>query len=112
MTITETASGHTETGAAAWLMTPNAIRTRCRMIHEAGLRGELDHFTIDLQKLDDVAGYVRETIEINYPDLDIPYHARWRHFVVDGEDRWQSLAATLDADGQERARIAFDLVVT
>ena len=93
-------------------MTTDAIRARSRQIQGAGLRGELAHFTLDLRRLDAVADYVRETIQANYPDLDIPYHARWRHFTVGTEDRWKELAGTLDADGDERARIAFDLVVT
>lgn len=112
MTTTEASGRRTEAEAAAWLMTTDAIRERSRQIHDAGLRGELAHFTLDLRRLDAVADYVRETIEANYPDLDIPYHARWRHFTVGTEDRWKDLVGTLDADGDERARIAFDLVVT
>jgi light-regulated signal transduction histidine kinase (bacteriophytochrome) len=44
-----------------------------------------------------------------YPDLRIPYHSRWRHFVVGGVDRWQELASQLPADPLERARAAIDL---
>ena len=93
-------------------MTTDAIRERCRLIHDAGVRGELTHFTLDLRRLDAVADYVRDTIKTGYPDLAIPYHARWRHFTVAGENRWTRLLGTLDADPDEQARIAFDLVVT
>ena len=39
-----------------------------------------------------------------YPDLAIPFHARWRHFVA-GEPRSPT------GDPAERARAAFDLVI-
>jgi hypothetical protein len=38
-----------------------------------------------------------------YPDLAVPFHARWRHFVA-GEPQ-------LPHSGPERARAAFDLVI-
>ena len=28
--------------------------------------------------------YVADTIRLDYPDLDVPYHSRWRHFEVGG----------------------------
>ena len=50
-----------------------------------------------------------DTIRASYPDLDIPYHSRWRHFSAGGHDRCATLGADLAAD--ERARMRFDLVV-
>jgi Protein of unknown function (DUF1688) len=46
-----------------------------------------------------------------YPDLDIPFHSRWRHFVSDGADRWAAVAAGGWRDGAARARAAFDLAI-
>ena len=78
----------------------------------AAERGELRHFSYDAGRLGFAADYVTDTIRHNYPTLDIPYHARWRHFVVDGTDRWAtSRLASLD-DPLERARIRIDLAVT
>jgi hypothetical protein len=55
---------------------------------------------------------VAQTIHANYPDLDVPYHSRWRHFEAGGVDRWQALRAALpDEDPLERARVAVDLVI-
>ena len=34
------------------------------------------------------ADLVLEVTRATYPDLDIPFHARWRHFVLGGADRW------------------------
>ena len=48
-----------------------------------------------------------------YPALDVPFHARWRHFVTaDGRDRWGEIdKATAWRDASERARAAFDLAI-
>jgi hypothetical protein len=55
---------------------------------------------------------VLETIRANYPTLDIPFHARWRHFTVDGEDRWQKLDREVGfANSAARGRAAYDLAV-
>ena len=48
----------------------------------------------------------------NYPALDIPFHARWRHFAAGGVDRWAKLAASAPwPDAASRARSAFDLAI-
>ena len=48
----------------------------------------------------------------NYPTLDVPFHSRWRHFVVDGVSRYDSLApAAGSAEPPARARSAFDLAI-
>lgn len=96
--------------AAAWLMTTDAVRDRAAMMLDAALAGDLEHFAVRPERIDTAADYVLETTRADYPDLDIPYHARWRHFVVDGLDRWRELANALE--GAERGRAAFDLVVT
>ncbi len=91
-------------------MTTDAIRARAALILDAGLAGTLEHFNVYPDRLDAAADYVLETTRSAYPDLDIPYHARWRHFVVDGHDRWRDVADTIEPE--ERGRAAFDLVVT
>ncbi|MGI9385144.1 MAG: URC4/urg3 family protein [Methyloligellaceae bacterium] len=93
-------------------MTAFAVRERCRRILDAGEAGDLSHFSLQVDRLDEAADYVIETIRLNYPDLGIPFHARWRHFVVAGEDRWRSVARELAVDPQEMARIRIDLAVT
>lgn len=98
--------------AAFWLLTPGAVRVQTHRILGAAQRGELQHFTYDSGRLPYAASYVAETIRQNYPSLDIPYHARWRHFVVDGVDRWAECAYAGIEDPLERARIRIDLAVT
>jgi hypothetical protein len=99
-------------GAAQWLLTTDAIRVRARQFLSLADQDKLTHLRLDRERLplavDEVIAVTREA----YPDLDIPYHSRWRHFAVGGRDRWGRLATALDANARERARIAFDLAVT
>jgi hypothetical protein len=99
--------------AVAWLRTPQAVRLRARAVFQAAERGALEHFALDLERLDAAVAYVVETIRANYPTLEIPYHSRWRHFAVGGRDRWAGLAGRLAGMPQDEiARIRIDLAVT
>ena len=80
------------------------------MILAAAERGELENFAVDRARLEPTADYVAETVRRRYPDLDIPFHARWRHFTAGGFDRWAALAERLaGGSGEEIARTRFDL---
>jgi hypothetical protein len=91
------------------LLSAEAVRTRCRIVHDWVAEGRSPHFVIEPKRLEAVADAVAQVTRAAYPDLRIPYHRRWRHFVVGGGDRWQELAAQLPADPLERARAAIDL---
>ncbi len=94
------------------LLKPAAVRARAQEMLKLALAGQLLHFTVDLGRLEACADYVLETIRQNYPDLDIPFHARWRHFVVDGVDRWHALDTKAQfADADARGRSAYDLAI-
>ena len=76
-------------------------------------QGALDHFALDESRLGAVADYVVDAMRANFPDGEIPYHSRWRHFSVGGVDRWHELAERLTSGtADEVARSRFDLVVT
>lgn len=92
------------------LLSAAAVRERCNCVLAAV--DNLEHFRVHLDRLDAAAEYVVETIRDNYPDLTIPFHARWRHFKFADADHWEEMARSLDVDNQELARIRFDLVVT
>ncbi len=94
----------------AALLSADAVRDRCNQVFATA--ETRDHFRINLDRLDFAADYVIETIRNNYPNLDVPFHARWRHFTFAGVDRWKKIADTLDVNREEMARIRFDLVVT
>jgi hypothetical protein len=94
------------------LLAASAVRSRAEMMLAAGLRGDLAHFRIDLDRMDGVAGAVLATIDKAYPSLKIPFHARWRHFVVGGADRWAVVADGVSwLDAATRARAEFDLAI-
>ena len=73
-----------ETVAIAYLRQPQAIRDRCQQLFDLGTAGQLAHFACDLSQLDTVAQYVVETTQQLYPDFDVPFHSRWRHFDAGG----------------------------
>lgn len=98
--------------SVAWLLSADAVRERAHALLAKAERGKLAHFAVKPKRLSDAADLVADMTRESYPDLDVPYHSRWRHFVVAGADRWAALAAKLDADQDEVARIRFDLAVT
>lgn len=94
------------------LLKPAAVRERAREMLELGLAGRLLHFTVHPERLEACADYVVDTIRANYPTLDIPFHARWRHFTVAGIDRWSRLDRAANfRDAGERGRAAYDLAI-
>jgi Protein of unknown function (DUF1688) len=93
------------------LRDPRTIRARAREVFDAACAGATPHFAVDLDRLDAAAARVVAIIRRDYPDLDVPYHSRWRHFDVGGIDRWGKLAAGID-DKLERSRVGVDLAVT
>lgn len=102
-----------ESAAVARLRTPQAVRERCREILARADADELRHLRLDRERLDDASDYVLATIEARYPNLDIPFHSRWRHFQAGNVDRWEMLAGELGRqDADELARIRFDLAAT
>jgi hypothetical protein len=95
------------------LRSPRTIRERCHAILAEGELNRLKHFSVDKQKLPVVVDYVIQEIKANYPDLEIPYHSRWRHFDVGDVGRIAMLDQALQhATDLERGRCKFDLVIT
>ena len=99
--------------AARALLSAHAVRERAHEMLAAGLRGDLAHFTIDLESLGTTAHVVSELTRVSYPDGNVPFHARWRHFVLGGRDLWGERAAqTAWASPAAKARAEFDLAIT
>jgi hypothetical protein len=101
----------TEAETARWLLTPEAVRSQSRALFEAGLDGKLAHFSVHMDKLPAAAELVCDVIGANYPSLQVPPHARWRHFVFDGGDRWAAYADAHLKDPKERARTECELAI-
>ncbi|MFA7263247.1 MAG: DUF1688 family protein [Caulobacter sp.] len=99
--------------AARSLLTAAAVRERAHEMLAIALDGGLSDWRVDLARLPATANIVAGVIRERYPTLDVPFHARWRHFVVGGRDLWAELAATADwPDARAKARAAFDLAIT
>lgn len=93
------------------LQDPKTIRTRCSNVLRAGLRGDLEFFSVDMGRLEGIADRVEKVTLAAYPKLDIPRHSRFNHFKAGGLDRLAILNDRLPVDGLKRARSLMDLVV-
>ncbi|MET0698980.1 MAG: URC4/urg3 family protein [Mycobacterium sp.] len=99
-------------GAAAALRSSTAVRARAQHLLQRARAGESSWFTVDDDHLPIAVTEVAEVTRGQYPDLDIPYHSRWRHFEAGGVDRKAVLDAQLAGlDGPGRARAMVDLTV-
>jgi hypothetical protein len=89
-----------------------AVRERAHELLDAALSDTLAHFTVDLAQLAPAADFVANVIRQNYPELKVPLHARWRHFVLGGRDLWAEIAdKTPWSEPRTRAHAEFDLAI-
>jgi Protein of unknown function (DUF1688) len=96
----------------AVLRSPQTIRDRCGTLFALAQSDQLQHFRCDLTQLDRVADYVLQVTRDQYPDLQIPFHSRWRHFEVGNISRVDDLDQTLgDLSPLAKAKAKFDLVI-
>ena len=107
-----------EQAAIAYLRNPQAIRDRTQQLFDLCQANELKYFTCDLSKLDRVADYVVETTQQLYPDFDVPFHSRWRHFgprlsppLVVPEDNPDISPARQERVRKESAKAQLDLAI-
>jgi hypothetical protein len=96
--------------AVDYLRSTIAVRERCNNILKAVLDGQSLCFDVDLSCLSVAAKRVAVLTQQRFPDGQIPYHARWRHFEAGRIDRLASLPFCKDI--KERARREIDLAVT
>ena len=92
----------------AYLRSPTAIRERCGQLFELACADKLQYFRCDLSQLERVAHYVLQVTRESYPDLNIPFHSRWRHFEVGNQDRLTALDALAPL---AKAKAKFDLAI-
>jgi len=95
-----------------YLRSPRAIRERCGQILALVNEGKSRYFVCDLSQLGRVADYVIEVMRCEYPDLEIPFHSRWRHFEAQGVPRLAKLDNLLAGLTPLQQAIAkFDLAI-
>ncbi|MBH8551134.1 URC4/urg3 family protein [Nostocaceae cyanobacterium CENA357] len=96
----------------AYLRSPTAIRERCGQVFTWVNAGQSPHFSCDLTQLGKVADYVIEVMRCEYPNLQIPFHSRWRHFEAKGVPRLAQLNTQLaELTPLEKAAAKFDLAI-
>jgi hypothetical protein len=93
------------------LLTAQAVRDRAHEMLAAALAGEVPEWRVDLARLEAAADLTAQVTREAYPDLDVPFHARWRHFAVAGRDLWGAREKPW-CDPRDRARAEFDLAIT
>ncbi|MGU3650891.1 URC4/urg3 family protein [Mycolicibacterium sp. A43C] len=93
---------------AQTLRSTTEIRARAHHLLARARAGDSAWFTVHDDALPGAAAEVADLTLRRFPDLDIPFHSRWRHFEAGGVRR------TLDLDGLDtagRARAMIDLAV-
>jgi hypothetical protein len=75
-------------------------------------KDQLRYFCLDLSQLDRTANYVLQVMRENYPDLNIPFHSRWRHLEASGLSHVKRLEERLAGlPPIERTTAKFDLAI-
>lgn len=65
------------------IRSPLTIRTQSQRLFNLVQDNQSPHFTLHLDRLDAVADRVIAIMQRDYPNGDIPFHSRWRHFKAD-----------------------------
>lgn len=98
------------------LMRADTIRSRSAAISQWVESGQSDHWRIHPHRLEAAAQAVVALTRERFPDLDVPFHSRWRHFEAGGVNRTQELLERLAKEGishdsAEALRARLDLCV-
>jgi Protein of unknown function (DUF1688) len=95
-----------------YLRSPISIRERCGKLFDLVESGKSSNFSCDLSQLERVADYVIDVMNSEYPNGEIPFHSRWRHFDALGVSRLNILDEKLAGlTPLEKAYSKFDLVI-
>ncbi|KTD42466.1 URC4/urg3 family protein [Legionella quateirensis] len=94
------------------LKDPATIRSQAHRLLALAKQDQLDFFAVNPEKMMPTASYIIDVIMQNYPDLNVPYHSRWRHFEAGGIDRVKALQDNLShISSDEQGKILFELVI-
>lgn len=90
----------------------NTIRACSHKLLDLAKENKLEHFSLDPEQMMPTASFILDVITKHYPDLDIPYHSRWRHFEVNGQNRIRQFLTDLNPlTHNEQGKILYELVI-
>ncbi|MGL6028495.1 MAG: URC4/urg3 family protein [Legionella sp.] len=94
------------------LNNPVTIREQSHRILTMAKKNQLQHFSLNPEQMLPTAQFIIEVIQQKYPDLNVPYHSRWRHFEADGIDRIATLMAPLQhLSVTEKGKILYEIAI-
>ncbi|WP_454784405.1 URC4/urg3 family protein [Legionella sp. WA2024007413] len=103
---------HETAQVIATLKDPRTIRVRSQAILDRVKQDKSVYFVLDPEKMTSTASFVIEVIQDNYPNLDIPYHSRWRHFEAGGIDRIKKMQEHMNIlPAEQQGKILYELVI-
>ncbi|HUS16528.1 MAG TPA: DUF1688 family protein, partial [Chloroflexia bacterium] len=76
------------------------VRRRSAEVLAAVRAGSSPHFRLDEDRAAEVADRIAGITRTRFPDLDVPYHSRWRHFEAGGVDRKAEVDRALPDHGR------------
>ena len=98
--------------AIAYLRSTQTIREHCGQIARRLAEKKSDYFLYHPDKWPAICDAVLAITRVNYPDLKVPLHSRWRHFNAGGIDRLKVFTEDLrNLSILEKARIQCEMVI-
>ena len=94
----------------SYLLSARAVRERCHEIGRIAEAGNANWFTINETHFKRCVALVAQNCKKNYPDLKIPSHSRWHHFLVGEINLWDHHTGNFSGDRKDLARSAVDLM--
>lgn len=95
----------------SYILSPQAIREQSQRIYQHGISGK-SNFILYENRLDAAADFVIAVMKENYPNDDIPFHSRWRHFTPGNFDRVKKFESSFSTDKLEACRQKIELAIT
>ncbi|OCL05529.1 DUF1688-domain-containing protein [Glonium stellatum] len=96
-----------------YLLSLRAIRERAKVVWDVAEAGDLTHFDLHKDRLDDVAAFVTSIIKRDFgPDKfdTIPPHGRWQHFEAGDAPRIQRMMEEWKKSGCDDSELARRLI--
>ncbi len=97
----------------AYLQTPAAVRAQAERMFQLAQQDQLKHFRYHPEAIATLTTYVLANLRRNYPDLNVPFHSRWRHFEVGGCDRLAQLQPHIaHLSPRDQVKTLYELAIT